>query len=153
MSYSIFYILFALISISFGMRRAFKILLIGCFVDLVSDAWYYTFELFNYTSEQSRLFYVVLFLIYSLWMFVFDHLKYRASAISIGMLCVVTGLVFVSESFSGSDPSVIYVLYPVIIGILNALIIFAGLYDDRHAGLANIGRVLSNNKKNHGANL
>jgi len=153
MPYSIFYILFALISIAFGMKRAFKILLIGCLVDLLSDAWYYIFELFDYTAEQSKLFYAVLFLIYSAWMFSFDHLKYRASTVAIGLLCVVTGFVFIGESLSPDNETILYTSYPVIITLLNALIIIAGFYDDRHISLANIGRMLSDNKKNHGANL
>lgn len=153
MEYCIYYVTFAFIAILFNKPMTIGILLFGAVVDELSEVWLEYFNKIESMQNSPNIFYAVLFMIYVAWFLLFDALKLKYSTIAIGLLSLYTGAMFFDATASPENETIFYTSYPVIISILNALIIMAGFYDNRHISLANIGRVLSNNKKNHGANL
>ena len=153
MEYYIYYITFAFIALLFNKPMTIAILLFGAVVDELSEAWFEYFNQIEAMQHSPNIFYAVLFMLYVAWFIVFDALKIKHSTIAVGLLSLYTGVMFFDATASPENETIFYTSYPVIISILNALIIMAGFYDNRNISLANIGRVLSNNKKNHGANL
>lgn len=153
MEYCIYYITFAFIALLFNKPMTVALLIFGAFIDEVSEFWFEFFSKIESMQSSPNIYYAVLFALYVPWFMAFDALKLKHSAIAVGLLSLYSGVMFFDATASPENETIFYTSYPVIISILNALIIMAGFYDNRHISLANIGRVLSNYKKNHSANL
>lgn len=153
MEYCIYYITFAFVALLFNKPMTVALLIFGAVIDEVSEFWFEFFNKIEAMHGSPNIYYAVLFAIYVAWFMAFDALKLKHSAIAVGLLSLYSGVMFFDATASPDNETILYTSYPVIISLLNALIIMAGFYDDRHISLANISRVLSNYKKNHGANL
>ena len=153
MDYCIYYLTFALIAFLFNKPITFAVLISCAIVDELSEFWFEHFSKLAQYQDSPNLFYAVLFLLYSAWFIGFDALKLKYSTISIGILCLFSGVMFIDATASPESETFLYTTYPVIITILNIMIIIAGYYDNRRVSFASIGRMLSNLKKNHGTNL
>ncbi len=153
MEYCIYYITFAFIALLFNKPMTAAILIFGAIVDEISEFWFEYFSKIEAMQSHPNIYYAVLFALYAAWFIAFDAIKLKHSAVAVGMLSLYAGVMFFDATASPENETILYTSYPVIISLLNALIIIAGFYDNRHISLANIRRMLSNYKKNHGANL
>lgn len=153
MDYCIFYIFSAVFALILNKQMSFMLLMFGALIDKTSSLWFNHFVTLEQMKDSPNIFYAVPFLVYAEWFIFFDAINLKRSAIAVGVLTLYTGVMFLDATASPEDETIFYTSYPVIISLLNALIIIAGYYDNRRISFASISRMLSNYKKNHGADL
>ena len=153
MDYLYFYLTFSIIAMLCGKPFTALVLLSGAGIDKLSSVWYFHFTAMDDLQNHQNLFYAVLFLVYTAWFIFLDAFNLKHSAIAVGALALFSGLMTLDATVSPDIETAIYASYPVIIGLLNALIIIAGFCDDKRISFANIDRLHSDSKKNNGAGI
>ena len=153
MDYLYFYLTFSIIAMLCGKPFTALVLLSGAGIDKLSSVWYFHFTAMDDLQNHQNLFYAALFLVYTAWFILLDAFNLKHSAIAVGVLALFSGVMTLDATVSPDIETAIYASYPVIIGLLNALIIIAGFCDDKRISFANIDRLHTNSKKNNGAGI